>query len=242
MAIAFDVGGKSTVQASISNYSFTGPTLGSLSNGIVFVLVQSRGVASDGNLVITGITYDGSAMTLAKAQLEPDSGGSTGSLSSEIWYLKNPPSGAKTVAITFTGTVNHSTAYVGSFSGVDQTSPINASAGSGDAENASPTSTITQNITTTVANCFIVDSIYHKTSNALTPGAGQTVIAAESEPNGGGDTSDASYKGPVSSGANSTSWTLTGNDGWVIANVAFAPAGISSAIISRGLLMMGVGN
>lgn len=224
MAIAFDVGGKSTVQASVSNYSFSGPTLGSLTNGLVWVATISRGAASDANLVVTGVTYNSVAMSKAKAQLEPDSGGSSGSLSTEIWYLVNPPSGSKTVAITFTGTVNHSIAYVGSLSGVDQSNPVDATAGSGDAESGSPTSTITQNITTVANQAWIVDAIYHKIGTSLTKGSGQTLVATESFPNGGGDTADASYKGPVSTGSNSTSWTLSGSDGWVICSTSWKPA------------------
>lgn len=241
MAIAPDVGNSSTVQASVSTYSFTGPNVGSLTNGVVEVTIISRGATSDANLAITGVTYNSVAMSLAKAQLASDSGGSAGSLRVEKWYLKNPPSGAQTIAITFTGTVNHSVAYAFSMSGVDQTNTVNASAGSGDAINASPTSTITQNITTTTDQCYITDGIYHKIGTSLTKGAGQTLIAAETFPNGGGDTADASYKGPVSTGANSTSWTLTGNDGWCMASVAYAPAATAAVARLQHLTLLGVG-
>lgn len=223
MAIAFDVGGKSTVQAAISNFSFSGPTVGTLTNGCAVITTQVRGSSSNTNLPITGVTYAGNAANVAKAQQANDPGGSAGSLAAEIWRRLAPGSGSQTVAITFTGTVNHATAYVAALSGVDQTNPVGNTAGSGDAANASPTSTITQNITASANNIMLVDSIYHKIGTSLTRGASQTLIASESLPNGGGDTSDSSYKPVATAGATSMSWTLSGNDGWVIAAAEFKP-------------------
>lgn len=236
MAIAFDVGGKSTVQSSVSSISFTGPTLGTLTNALVGVLVQERGASATNDLIVTSGTYDGNALTLGKAQLEPDSGGAGGSLNAEIWYRVGVGSGAKTVVVNFTGTVNTAMVYVGSLSGVDQSNPVDATAGAGDAENGTPVTTITTNITTNFAGSMLFDSIYHKIGTAMTLGASQTRIATESFPNGGGDTSNASYKDSGAAGAGSMAWTVGSADGWVHCIVAFRAHVAAGVVAATGFM------
>lgn len=239
MAVAFDVGNKSTVGATVSSISYTGPTVGTLTDGLVAVSVQVRGASSDANTAVSSGTYAGNAMTIDRNQLASDSGGAAGSLRAAILHRVNPGSGAQTVVVNFTGTVNHATVYTGSFSGVDQSSPVGNTTGAGDATNSSPTSTISTSITTTGANSALVDSIYHKIGTSLTRGASQNLISTESFPNGGGDTSDASYKLVAAAGATSMSWTLTGNDGWVHAVVEFKQT--AAAVTTRHLGLLGVG-
>lgn len=111
-----------------------------------------------------------------------------------------------------------------SLSGVDQTTPVDITAGASDVTSSSPTTTITTNITTTAANSMLFDSIYHKVGTAMTLGASQTRIATESFPNGGGDTSNASYKAAGAAGSKSMAWTVGAADGWVHCVVAYRAA------------------
>lgn len=221
MAIAFDVGGKSSVQGSGASLTFTGPTVGTLTNGLVVVGVPRRGGASaNSNLNITGITYNGVAMTQGPNVNSADSP-SSNTLAVDIWYLVNPPSGAKTIVVSYSGTVNTCVAYVASFSGVDQTNPLDASNTSKQNASSSPNTT---SVTTVTNGAWLFDVIYNKIGTSLTRGASQTLVAAESLPNGGGDTADGSYKGPIATaGSTSMSWTFSGTDDYAHAVMAIRP-------------------
>jgi len=64
----------------------------------------------------TGVTYNGTALTLAGAS-------TNGTVRSEIWYLVAPPSGAHNVVVTAPN-ANAVTATSMSFTGVNQTTPL----------------------------------------------------------------------------------------------------------------------
>jgi len=69
-------------------------------------------------VTITAISYGGSAMTSAGAAAQDASGANV-----QLFTLVNPSSGSNTLAITFSGTVQ-GVVDVGSFSGVDQSTPV----------------------------------------------------------------------------------------------------------------------
>lgn len=238
MAIAFDVGANSGVKAAISSYTFNTPNIAVLTNGLAVVTTQARGATADGDLAITGITLNSVAMTKAIARLETDTP-ATGSLRCEIWYLVAPTSGVTTVSVTFTGTVTTATAYCGSFSGVDQSSPLDTTAGASANAQASPD---TVSITTGIDNALLVDSIYNKIGTALTKGANQNLIAAELLPNAGTDTSDSSYKIlATAAGSNSMSWTFVGTDSFDQVVASFKPFVAASTTFLSRLMLLGVG-
>jgi hypothetical protein len=72
----------------------------------------------------TSVTYGGSPLTKMDAESH-----STGLVRVEIWYMVNPPTGANNVVVTIPLVPGDQTEFAGgaaSFTGVDQTSPINA--------------------------------------------------------------------------------------------------------------------
>lgn len=220
MAIAFDVGSNSGVQASISSYTFS-HTAGSLINGLVGCIVLSRGGASvntDPN--VTACSYNSVALTQAVQKNNADLTANV--LVCSIWYGVAPASGAHNFSITFSGTTNTSVAYGFTLSGVDQISPLDNSTSNAVNAQASP---VSNNITTIANNAWIVDGIYNKIGTALTRGAGQTLISTETFPSAGGDTADASYKGPITPAASTPmSWSYTGTDDYNQVIASFKPA------------------
>lgn len=235
--IAFDAGNNSGVKASVSSYTFTHTTGASLSNSLLVILVSSRGgAASNADLAITGITYNSVALTKAIARNSADAP-SSNTLSTEIWFLKNPSAGANTVSITFSGTVNNSVAYSLTLSGVDQTSPLDATNGSNQNASASPNTT---SVTTIADNAWVTDVVYNKIGTSLTKGTNQNLVSTETFPAGGGDTADASYKGPVTpAGSTSMSWTFTGSDDYCQVVASWKPAG--TAVTIKAFTLLGVG-
>lgn len=71
-----------------------------------------------GTNVVVSITFDGVAMTFGKQGVSDN-----GSTSAEIWYLKAPAIGSKNVVVT-TSVSNTFVADAGTFTGVDQTTPL----------------------------------------------------------------------------------------------------------------------
>lgn len=217
----FDVGNNSGNKSSVSNFTFSSPSIGSLTEGVLVVTVQARGASSDADLRVSSITHNGNALTYATNKLVSGSPSST-SLNVEAWYILAPTSGVNNIVVTFVGTVDVAVAYASSYSGINQTTPINATAGSGT---FAGTNNVTLcNITTTVDNCTLVDALYNKIGTSLTKDSSQTLISAELFPNGGGDTADASYKEGVSIGSNSMSWLYTGQDSDAQVVIALAPS------------------
>lgn len=217
----FDVGNNSGNKSSVSNFTFSSPSIGSLTEGVLVVTVQARGASSDADLRVSSITHNGNALTYATNKLVSGSPSST-SLNVEAWYILAPTSGVHNIVVTFVGTVDVAVAYASSYSGINQTTPINATAGSGT---FAGTNNVTLcNITTTVDNCTLVDALYNKIGTSLTKDSSQTLISAELFPNGGGDTADASYKEGVSIGSNSMSWLYTGQDSDAQVVIALAPS------------------
>lgn len=130
--------------------------------------------------------------------------------------MKNPPAGAHTVAVTFSGATRGGPAGSISFSGVDQVTTFGASTGSvkGTGTNGSAQS-VFDSVTTTVDSSWLVDVAGNidgtNVSTTYTVGSGQT----KTFDSGTGDASDnffyggmMSYKGPVSPTA-STSMSAT---------------------------------
>src|SRR5207245_4175775 len=95
---------------------------------------------------ITGVTYGGTALTQAVADTQKPTG--------SIWYLVNPPSGTASVVVSSSPSKG---AIIGviSFTGVDQSTPIQTTA-TPDNANAR-TSPATVSITNETANAWVMD-------------------------------------------------------------------------------------
>ena len=146
MAIARDTsttGGKLTGAPSSASWSHT---CGTLTNGVLIVSINMHGGSTPG---VSAISYNGVAMTQIGSTYNPVS------YERLMHYrLVNPASGAHTISITFSGTTDEVYPYASSYSGVDQTTPIDPG-GLLNNYSASGTS-ITGTATLTNANCWLV--------------------------------------------------------------------------------------
>lgn len=237
MAIAFDAKSNSGEVASLgSPFQKTwSHTVGSISNGILLVLSSVRNSNNSAYVHLTGVTYNGVALT--KATGSPvDGPAASRYLSAEIWYLLNPASGTNNIVATYAAAVD--TAYLqgASFSGVAQVNPIDA--------NASLSTTTgnpwTTSITTVTNNDFIVNVIYSSSDFALSANNGETVLASTTLTiNHNPDQAAAAYKGPISpAAATTTGWNNSGagNDEGAMAVVALKPA--ATTVNSNFLMFM----
>ncbi|MDE2098525.1 MAG: hypothetical protein KGL39_14825 [Patescibacteria group bacterium] len=206
-----------TVDAT-SSYKVTG-TASSFSwsqtvNSADEVLVVGESDSAYPRISIQTLTYDGANLTRA---LQGATSGSYGH--AELWYLVNPATGTHDITVTYSASQFVGTDFAAaSFAGVDQTTPIDASAsstGSGTSLSAS--------ITTTAANDMLVDAAGSMSSNgAATAGAGQTVIYQYTQ--FGSDNGAYSYKAVSTAGSYSMSWSGFANFPWVELVVALKPA------------------
>ncbi|MEQ1897986.1 MAG: hypothetical protein ABL971_11435 [Vicinamibacterales bacterium] len=201
--IAFDAS-SGLRESALNASSLTYPvTVGSgLTDRIVVVLVPAY---ASTNVSVSLITYGGVPLT----RVRRDANGVQLAYS-EAWYLLAPAAGLHNVVVTMTGPVGSENAiYSGalSFSGVDQTTPIDAHAGSvvtgshgahGDT------------ITTVTAGAWVVDGV--ATRNPPAAGGNQTQRwsggAAHLERSGG------STRGPIATaGATAMNWTWATSGG-----------------------------
>jgi fibronectin type 3 domain-containing protein len=189
---------QSANDATSLSYPFT---VGSgLSNGLLLVLVP--GYANPGASVAS-VTYGGLALTRVRRD-----GNGVNAAYSEAWYLVAPPAGLHAVVVTMTRNVDPQHAiYSGalSFSGVHQTTPIDAQAGS---VVAGAHGTHADTVTPTTDQAWIVEGL--ASQQLATAVSGQTVQWAGGTANL--ERSGASVLGPVSPAAATTprwNWTTS---------------------------------
>ncbi len=194
------------------SYSYT---VNSNSSGILIVTVEYF----EPTVAVSTITYNSVSMTFLRKDNAP---GAT-SIHTEIWYLLNPSTGSNTVAITMTGSLTVGQLMISgavSYTGVDQTSPINAQNGSGS---GSAGTTASVSISTIVDNSWIFattgsgdGSVTWTTSqNLLWSKAGG---AATGESSGGID-----FGPQTPAGAKTMSATLSLSRNWSISVVSLTP-------------------
>jgi hypothetical protein len=161
---------------------------------------------SDGYL--TGVTYNGVAMTL-----EADSGFSTANDRSTVWVLPGAATGTHNIVAAFNGTGNMASAIVGrSYSEVHQTDPTGTPA-TAVGNNTAPTVNVTCDPTDVCLDVVAVGAVVTLT---MTADAGRTQdhnSSADGETKGASD--------DVSPGASETmNWTSSAGSTWAIAGVA----------------------
>ena len=215
MAIAFDAvssGGNGGTSQTFS-HTCTG------TNRLLFV----GGFNQEASSTITGVTYDGVAMT------EIDSSSQTNN-SVSLWYLIAPSTGASDVVITRSSSTN---ALVGV--GVSYTGCLQS--GVPDSDNtggSSSGSSLTISTTTVEDNCWIT-GIFRNEAGVNSAGANTTMRNASSIAMG--DTNaDQSPAGAHSIGA---TWSGSVRNVGVVASFAPAPAAVTTVV--RNLMTLGVG-
>lgn len=162
--------------------------------------------AAAGDLVVTGITYNGVALT--KLDSAQDADGSTTNRT-ELWYLLAPATGANTVEVTQTGDVDGVGVSAISYYNVRQVAPTFASA------HASASSAVSTSITPPAINSMLVDvAVNGSAANTLTVGGGQTErVNQTSSPDSVLDWG-MSEKLATSVASTTMTWTLGGNSRW----------------------------
>ena len=169
----------------------------------------------------SGVTYGGSAMSRAV---------STSSLVETIWYLTNPPTGTKQVAVSWGATTSFTCGWAAHLTGVNTAAVVNAS-GTG-----APTVNIT--LTTSSNSCLTV------TAAGGSP-ATRTVTAASSQTSRGSTTVAGTFNAYFfthqlgASGATADNWTGSGIGASNVATIAVAglsgsPPVLDTANISTG--------
>lgn len=164
MAIAFDAATGPNYSASGTTNTFAHTCTGS--DRILFVVAAHHNTVPASS--VTGITYAGVAMTLLRTYQSSNA-------KFDLYYLVAPATGSNNVVIT----MDISDASIGiaaSYTGVDQTSPIDVSGDGGP----TTTTSYSQSLTTTVDNCWSIMVGGAYSGLALTAGA-NTVVRKQPE-------------------------------------------------------------
>ncbi len=158
-AIAFDA----RSQAQITNAATLAwqHTVGDVTNPILLV---GASIEKQSAAIVSGITYDGRPLTLARAM----TGGN--GVRAELWYLIAPHVGTGTITITLSTAVGSDGAIGGaiSLSGVNQATPISTTATGGRTSGSPSTS-----IDVARPDAWLVDVIMIDNGNAVTANAAQ---------------------------------------------------------------------
>lgn len=162
-SIAFDVSTNGQFDKNaVPPYQWS-HTVAAGSNRFLYVGLAIGKVLTDPLASATSVTYGGQPLTKLDAESHL-----SGSVRVEIWYMVNPPTGANNVVVTIPLIPGNQTEFIGgaaSFTGVDQTSPINApvffSQGTG--------SLAQSNVTITTPGAWTVDALSQLATPTTSP-------------------------------------------------------------------------
>lgn len=210
MAIAFDA-----VSTGMNPTDPTSLTWSHTCTGSNLVLVVGTSTESDTGghtaQTVSGITYNGTALTKIRTDYITDNG-------TELWYLVNPTTGAHDIVVTMTAVVDGLFGAGLSFTGVDQANPIDNHTGT-----TTTGLSISQAITTNVANAMIVNIMQHYNSSAvLTPDADQT--QKFNTPTTGDNDQAGGIRLVTTATSYTTSWTTDISDGMTLSIASLKPA------------------
>lgn len=183
-------------------------------NRILVVGVNARGLIANTNTTVTGVTYNGVALT--KIRHDSVDSGDTYRGRSELWYLIAPATGANDIVVTWTGSIDYACNGAISLTGIIQ------SASAIDANNGATANTDTTpsvNVTAVANNCYLIDSLYSR--SLATVNSSQTTIF-KVDTNSAGDTAGMSYKLLSATGSATMAWT-SGAEETNISAVTIAP-------------------
>lgn len=215
-------------------------TLSATLNGVtgtdVAIVVSATARTVNTTFSISGITWDGTTMTVARNQQADLNAFPRGIAHIAVLPIGNPSGITANAVMTITTTQAMMGMTVFAVQGIDQTTPIKDTDGNSVISAASSTS----RTLTTAIDDIIIDCLTCAASQTATPGAGQTKIANETTTSPTG-THASSYKLPVSAGTTMVSWSWT-NSSFVYAAVSFLDSGfiptfgpvITSTVSSKG--------
>lgn len=195
------------------NTSSFNHTVGTLTDGLLIVMIAVR----NGTDTISGVTYNGDALTLANTS-------SGNNMKSEIWYRVNPDAGTNSVSISGSFGDDY-WAVAASYSGVDTSDPLN-NINDGTGTGTNPSISVTPD-----ENSALVVGVVASEDGVPATGTGETTIA-----NGDGGTWGAGFSYAIQgvAGAQAVNWTL-GADNWAGAVASFNTSGVKvDAVSSSG--------
>jgi hypothetical protein len=212
-SITFDgVGSGNNVGGSTSiSWSHT---TGSGLNRIMIVGVSIRTTT----VSVSAITYGAQSLAFIRADTH-----ASATIRSELWYLIAPNSGTATVNVALSGS-SKATGGSCTYTGVAQTLPIDANSGV-----TGTSSSPSQSVTVGTANSLLLGHVAISGSSAtiLLEGTGQTLRWDQETTLDSPDTRNrghGSSKGPVGTGSQTMSWTLSASADWAVSVVAIKPA------------------
>jgi len=205
-SIAFDATSNSGLKSLVSSYSWSHTT----GSGDDRLLVVGHSHITTSDRTVSNITYNGNAMTLVRTDFRS----ATNYPRSALYYLINPDSGSKTVAVTLSGSISKCAGGAITYTGAAQT-------GQPDADNGANGSSTSPSVavTTTEDNCWVVSVVSATQSlSACANTQRWNVSLAWSHGLGGSD------EGPKTpAGSQTMSWTLSFSAYWAISAASFAP-------------------
>ncbi|GEM_PF-2054924 len=208
--VGYDTSTSQTFTTTPYSFSFT---VASNSNRMLVVTTSGEaGTPATNTCRVTGVTYNGQALTLAVERNFDDSG--TAACSS-IWYRANPASGSNTLAVTTAGTTTDLNVGAISLYNVVQSAPEATASGQNTGQNS-----ITTNISTLTNNAWVIDSAHSGNAGAFTAGSGQTQRYTQ---NGGTSAHTASTKQVSPAGSTSMQETQSGANRLAHTVAVFAP-------------------
>lgn len=215
MAVAADTPGNSSTEGATSlTFAYT-------CAGANRLLCVGVAIYNGNGTEVTGVTYNGVAMTSAGSVL--------GSAADEvtIWYLVAPATGSNNVVVSFDNAVSGAVAGAINFTNVHQTTPT------GSFVSATGTSTAPSVNASSESGGMVLDVLGVAPSKTATVGAGQT------------ERWNVATSGNVERGCGSTepgaasvtmSWSLNASDAWAIGALPIKAA----AEATRSLALLGV--
>lgn len=224
-AIAFDAQSSSdtgtwTTSASSDSWSHTI----SGSDRILFVNVRIYDTGASNRSVST-ISFNGVALTKVNSITAAVEGATQ---DGELWYLVAPATGTHTITVTLTGSVSHMASSAFSYTGVDQTNPIDSN---NTGQNNTGTATFTLSTTVVKSNCWLVGGAMARDSGPPGAGSGTTLRGL----NSGSWTTGADSNGTVGTGSQSLSFTHASGK-WPVVNIASIAPVSAAAPASKSIL------
>lgn len=215
MAISLDAATSSAV--STTGTLAWNHIVGSGANRLLVVGIGAYGLSSQPS--VTGVTYGGVAMTLARRD---QAEASSYYLETSVWILKNPGTGTHSISATITGNSPESGGVSVSYTGCAQTNSPDAANGAVGTTTGGDQSF---NVTTSADNCWIfaVGCLRKASASSITAlqtSRGNVDIHTTAVKMRAEDTNAAQ----TPAGAKSVGFTLsTSNTKWCMSGASFAP-------------------
>lgn len=231
MAIAFDAVSTGNDAADPTSLTWSHTTTTD-SNRVLIVATSTEADTGHTAQTVSGITYGGVALTKVRTDYitgDTDNG-------SELWYLIAPATGANNVVVTMTSAVDGLFGAAMTFSGVDQTNPIDNHTGTNTANTANPS--ITVNITTNVDNAMVVN-ICHATGSATTLTADVNQTQRFNAATTGDFKSAGGTRLATTAGSYTTTWSASPDDDMSLSVASLKPYVAASTV--KTLAALGVG-